>query len=288
MVNQYRRHSTDHPLDERVAILLEAASAPTEPGPLPGEDEAMAAFRASHESSRRSSMLSSLKSTKAAAAAALSVGVMLTGGAAVAGTLPGAAQETAHSVLAELGIEVPGSDGNHAEPADTRGASGEDEVEESSDEISDEEAAGVSDEEETLDTAENGDGDEAGAQGEHGALVSGFATSTELRGAEKGAAIAALASEGKSKAGENPSEERSAGRAGGDGDEAEDDQGSRGAPEQSERGRSADAPPVETPNKGAASEDAPPAETPNNGGPENGDDASGGKSSGGSENGGRP
>ena len=283
MVNQYRRHSTDHPLDERVAILLEAASAPTEPGPLPGEDEAMAAFRASHESSRRSSMLSSLKSTKAAAAAALSVGVMLTGGAAVAGTQPGAAQETAHSVLAELGIEVPGSDGNHAEPADTRGASGEEEVVE----ISDEEAAGVSGEEETLDTAENGDGDEVGAQGEHGALVSGFATSTELRGAEKGAAIAAMASEGKSKAGENPSEERSAGRAGGDRDEAEGE-GSRGAPEESERGRSADAPPVETPNKGAASEDAPPAETPNNGGPENGDDASGGKSSGGSENGGRP
>ena len=111
MFTRHRRHDTDTALDERVLSVLAAAAAPTEPGPLPGEAEALAAFRASRIATRRPSMLSSLMTAKAAAAAALSAGILLTGsvGAAAAGALPAGAQDSASDLLARVGVSVPDS-----------------------------------------------------------------------------------------------------------------------------------------------------------------------------------
>ena len=161
------------PLDDRVATLLAAAAAPSEPGPLLGEAEALAAFRASHDSPRRSSMLSFLTPARTAAATVV--------GAAMAGALPGAAQQTAHDVLAEVGVSVPGpaeASAGHADGhADVRG--GSDEAVEA----------------EPVEDAESG----------KGGTVSDLATTTESTGVDKGAEISGFASDGRSRAEEAPS-----------------------------------------------------------------------------------
>ena len=99
-----RRHRQDDPLDDsRVALVLTAAAAPTEPGQQPGEAAALAAFRGAVPTpTRRIRMLPSLK---AAAIAATATGALLTGGIAAAstGALPGAAQDTARNALAKVG-----------------------------------------------------------------------------------------------------------------------------------------------------------------------------------------
>lgn len=177
MLNSHRRpEKCADPLDERVATLLAAAAAPSEPGPLPGEAEALAAFRAYHDSPRRSSMLSFLTPARTAAATVVGAGLLLTGGvgAAMAGALPGAAQQTAHDMLAEVGVSVPGpaeaSDGH----ADERGGSAE-----------------------TGETAEV-----EGAESGKGEEVSELATTTETTGVDKGAEISGFASDGRSRADE--------------------------------------------------------------------------------------
>jgi hypothetical protein len=176
MLNSDRREATDTALDERVMSLLEAAAAPTEPGPLPGEAEALAAFRASQPTPRRSSMLSSVLSAKAGLAAALGTGVLLTGGVgmAAAGALPDGAQDTASEVLAKVGVTVPAAAQDAVAEAGNEGST------------SDEEA---------------GEG-ELPPAADKGQEIAELARSTELEGAEKGAAVSELASEGKSRAGE--------------------------------------------------------------------------------------
>lgn len=124
-------------------------------------------------------MLSSLTSVKVTVAAALS-GLVLTGGvgaAAAAGSLPGAAQDTASELLGKVGVTVPGADGHSAGHADERGSS-----------------ADASD-----DTAE--ETGEARSQGK-GEAVSGMATSDDLEGKEKGATVSEYASNTKSRAGD--------------------------------------------------------------------------------------
>jgi hypothetical protein len=174
MLNNDRREAHDTALDERVVSLLEAAAAPTEPGPLPGEAEALAAFRASQPTPRRSSMLSSLASLKTGIAAALGTGVLLTGGVgmAAAGALPDGAQDTASEMLAKVGVTVPGA----AEAAADAGK-GESTADEAS---ADREMP------------------EASRKGQD---VSDLARNTELEGADKGAAVSDFASEGRSRAG---------------------------------------------------------------------------------------
>ena len=112
--------------DPRVRGLLDAAAAPTECGPLPGEREALAAFRSVH-SRRRNSMSIPLTRVRVAVAAGLGAGVLLAAGAgaAAAGVLPGAAQDTARTVLDRVGVEVPGADEHSAGHADQRGHSTE-------------------------------------------------------------------------------------------------------------------------------------------------------------------
>jgi hypothetical protein len=205
MADTNRRAGEESTRDERVASLLAAAAAPTEPGPLPGESRALAAYRAAYQSpvTRRSRMLSSLTSVKTATAAVAGAGVLVTGGvaAAVTGSLPGAAQETAHDMLARVGVSVPGPDDSSAGHADERGSS---------------------DQAPAAQERDAGAGARDGGSGK-GAEVSGLATDPTLRGVDKGAAVSGAASEGRSQAGERGSAEAPGEPAGGDGGQAQVD-----------------------------------------------------------------
>jgi hypothetical protein len=177
---------------EPVVSLLRAAAAPTEPGPQPGEQAALAAFRAT-ASPRRFSM-HSLVPVKAALAAAVTGGVLLTGGVAAAatGTLPGAAQDTARTILSHVGVSVPGADGSSAGHADQRGTSGSTEGT----------TQGTGDEQAATDqqgTDEQAQGD--GSQGK-GAVISQLAKGQYATGHDRGAAVSEAASGGKSQAGD--------------------------------------------------------------------------------------
>ena len=160
--------------DPRVASLLEAAAAPAEPGPVSGEEAALAAFRASsvRADSWRSRMHTPTRPIKTLAVAAISAGLLLTGGfaAAAAGALPGAAQETAHDMLASINVVVPGANEHAAGHADTRGRS--------------------------ADAPAGGEAASADTESDpvpHGQMISNLARSTELEGAEKGKAISEAA-----------------------------------------------------------------------------------------------
>jgi hypothetical protein len=174
---RWRRTEATAP-DPRVAAVLAAAAAPTEPGPQPGEAAALAAFRAAAPTpNRRTRMFPSLK---AAAVAATATGALLTGGVAVAatGALPGAAQDTARTMLGTVGVTVPGpADAAGTHPA-TRGKSAATATESAAPAAAPATAAAAK-----------------------GQAVSGLATTTDATGRDKGAAISALASEGRSKAG---------------------------------------------------------------------------------------
>ncbi len=181
------RHDTASETSERVRALLAAAGAPTESGPVRGESEALAAFRAAHPH-ERTRMLSKIRPAKAALATSATVALVLAGAfsAAAAGALPGAAQDTAHDVLAKIGVTVPGpkeaSDGH----PDGRGSSGQDDAEE------------TTSTEDTTDTPET-DEDSPGK----GAEISELAKTTDATGVDKGAEISTAASGGNSQAGQH-------------------------------------------------------------------------------------
>ena len=200
-------HDSDSEPDARVRALLAAAAAPTEPGPLPGELGAVAAFRQARSTpTRRFSMSSSLTPVRAAVATGIGAGVLLAAGVggAAAGELPGAAQDTARTWLETVGVEVPGADAHSAGHADQRGSSVDDtdEADEESTETDLETADTESTETESTET-----GAELPEASEHGQTVSGTARETEAEGADKGAEVAATASEGRSKAGERTAPE---------------------------------------------------------------------------------
>lgn len=202
-MNDHGRNHADTAHDERVSALLSAAAAPSEPGPLPGEGAALAAYRASLTPTRRRSMISSLLSARTGLVAAVGAGVLLTGGVttAAAGGLPGAAQDTASEMLAKVGIQVPGaamaSNGN----ADTRGKSDTALADEPADSADDDVVA--TDGDEAAATVEVEDADGASTGSGKGELISGIATETDAEGAEKGALISEVASDGKSQAGDD-------------------------------------------------------------------------------------
>jgi hypothetical protein len=116
--------------------------------------------------SPRRSFVPRIKLAAALAATAL-VG---TTGLALAGTLPGAAQDIASEMLAKVGVTVPGTNSNAGEHPNSRGSSSE---------------------HTTVTTASSG----------KGAEISDLATS-DLSGLEKGAAVSTAASGGKSRAGQ--------------------------------------------------------------------------------------
>jgi len=106
-------------------------------------------------------------------AAVLAAAFAASCGMASAGSLPGAAQDVASEMLAKVGITVPGANDTAGTRPDVRGKS-----------------ASVP---------------SAPADAGQGADISELATTTELTGVEKGAAISTAASGGKSKAGQQDS-----------------------------------------------------------------------------------
>ena len=164
-----------------VARFLQAVSAEPSPGELARETETVgivtAAVRSSLEarsqSPRRSFVpfaLSRARMTAALVAAALACSASL----ASAGALPGAAQDVASSMLAQVGISVPGANENAGTHPDERGTS-------SPSTPASESTAGK------------------------GAEISELARTMELTGVDKGAAVSSAASNGKSHAGQNSS-----------------------------------------------------------------------------------
>lgn len=188
--------------DEPVASVLRAAAAPSEPGPQPGEEAALAAFRATHQTLGRTPMRSTRM--KAAFAAAVSAGVLLTGGiaaAAVTGTLPGAAH---------VGISPDhATGGEHAnEHADTRGVSDQhvgqheatDPTDESTEPTDTEKASTeTGDEQANQDATEpqdqSADGEDAAPAhpDNHGGAVSETAKDHSLQGRDHGQAVSSTA-----------------------------------------------------------------------------------------------
>ena len=168
------------PRDRQVAALLAAAAAPAE-RPVPGEAAALAAYRdamsATPAPARRP--MQSRTTVKLAAASAIGVLSLVGGGYAVAatGSLPGTAQQTAKDALANVGVTVPGPADGAAEETATRGAPP------------------------PPPRRAPTRGADASDQGD---AVSDLATTTDLEGADKGAAVSGLASDGRSKAGSRP------------------------------------------------------------------------------------
>jgi hypothetical protein len=138
-------------------------------------------------------MLSRINPVRAAlttSAAAL----LLTGSfaAAAAGALPGAAQDTAHEVLAKIGVTVPGPNEASDGHPDGRGSSGDDT----------DETTPTDDTTSTDESTEEAPASDEGTNGK-GAEVSELAKNPDLSGIEKGAAVSTLASGGKSQAGQH-------------------------------------------------------------------------------------
>jgi hypothetical protein len=141
----------------------------------------VAAARASREISTRSPRRSSLHRVKPIAAL-VTIALTCTTGLALAGTLPGAAQDVASEMLAKVGVDVPGPNDNAGTHPSVRGQSN----------VS-------NDASEDANTPE-----EAGSgSSEKGAEISSLATTTDLKGVDMGAAISTLASGGQSQAGQN-------------------------------------------------------------------------------------
>jgi hypothetical protein len=154
-----------------VATLLAAVADSPTADDLSRESETVALLAAVVRSSqptmrkpRRRSIVPRLRLATAFATVALAG----TTGLALAGSLPGAAQDIASSMLAQVGVSVPGHAGDHP---NVRGTSSDVAVTPSS--------------------------------SDKGIEISDLATSTDLTGLEKGVAISTLASDEQSQAGEH-------------------------------------------------------------------------------------
>lgn len=161
-----------------VARLLDAASAAPTSDEFEREAEMVALIAATVRSSLRTDSSSPRRSYMPFAlsrprrtAALVAAGLACSAGLASAGALPGAAQQVASDMLAKVGISVPGPN----EHADDHPA-----------------VRGKSAEEHATTTGKGSD-------------ISELATTTELSGVEKGAAISTAASNGKSQAGQHGS-----------------------------------------------------------------------------------
>lgn len=196
MLNQRRRDTHEPRLDHRVKSLLAAAAAPTEHGPLTGEAEALAVFRATRDLSRRSPRLPSLTPLRVAAAAFVSTGLLLTGtvAATATGSLPGPAQHTVHEWLTRFGAITPDADERPDTPAPSPPDAG----------------AGSHAPRATDNGAAASDHDRPGhAHGAaKGASVSELARRSHANRAAKGASVSELASNGRSRAGDKGAEKR--------------------------------------------------------------------------------
>ncbi len=207
MLNQVRRDTHEPRLEHRVKSLLAAAAAPTEPGPLTGEAEVLAAFRATRDLSRRSPRLSSLTPLRAAAAALVSTGLLLAGtvAATATGSPPGPAQHTMHEWLTRFGAIAPVVDERPDTPAlsPTDAGAGV----RNAPRATDNDAA-------ASDHARQGHANQGHANQGHangaakGASVSKLARRSHANGAAKGACVPEVTSSGRSRAGDKGAEQR--------------------------------------------------------------------------------
>jgi hypothetical protein len=110
MVNELRPNTHERRHDRRVEALLAAAAAPAEPGPQPGEAEALTAFRAA--ALTRRSRRRPARGRRVLAVVTVSAGLLLTGGVAASatGALPLPAEGALHDLLARFGVEGPAND----------------------------------------------------------------------------------------------------------------------------------------------------------------------------------
>jgi hypothetical protein len=190
--------NADDPATRPTVMALLRAAAPSAPadGALPGEAEALAAFRAAAHDHERPAMQTTrnrarvLIATSATAAALACMG----SAAAATGSLPGAAQQTAHDVLARIGVTVPGPNAHSAEHADTRGRSAST-------------PAQVPTQTPAQTPAQTPEAQPTAHPSAHGkgAEISQLARTTTATGVAKGAEISTLASGGKSQAGQHGS-----------------------------------------------------------------------------------
>ncbi|CAN5170366.1 hypothetical protein BH18ACT14_BH18ACT14_17160 [soil metagenome] len=164
----------------RVVRLLEAASAEASSEELAREPETVAAMAAAlrlrvhrNPAASRRSFVPFALSRPRLTAAVLAAAFAASCGMASAGSLPGAAQDVASEMLAKVGITVPGANETAGTRPDVRGNS-----------------ASVP---------------SRPAHVGKGSDISELATTTELTGIEKGAAISTAASGGKSRAGQHGS-----------------------------------------------------------------------------------
>jgi hypothetical protein len=127
-------------------------------------------------SPRRSPVCTKFRSAKVAAATLVG-GLSLVTGLAMAGALPGAAQDVASNMLDKVGVSTPSPNGNAGDHPDTRGNS-----------------------------ADHPSSDVPSSQPSdpgRGAEISNLATTTNATGVDKGAEISSTASNGTSQAGQN-------------------------------------------------------------------------------------
>lgn len=150
----------------RVRAVLDAAAAPVDPAPLPGEVEALRLFRGVGPASPRPwrTHVRSRTTTRLVTGTAVAGLVLVGGGVAAATTgLPGPAADAARAALAKAGITV--TTGSHSSDHPTAPASS------------------------------------PAPAASHGASVSELARTTTETGAAKGAAVSDLASGGRARAG---------------------------------------------------------------------------------------
>jgi len=167
-----------------IATLVAAVRSSDTTTGLAAEVDVMAMFRRAHVApvaGGRFPMTRRLRSVKMLiAAGALTVGAATA--AAAAGTLPGAAQDTAANMLAKIGVNVPGPNNHSDHHPDTRGKA------------EDHSPATTSPTHDTVMSA---------ALPGKGSDISGLATDSATSGLEKGNAVSTEASNGKSRAGTN-------------------------------------------------------------------------------------
>jgi hypothetical protein len=161
-----------------VVRLLEAVSTEASSEEHARESETVAAMKAAIRSPVRRNVASSRRSFMPVAlsrsrltAAVVAAAFTATIGMASAGSLPGAAQDVASEMLAKVGITVPGANDSAGTHPDLRGRSTSIPI--------------------------------APSDAGKGAEISELATTTDLTGVEKGAAVSTAASGGKSQAGQH-------------------------------------------------------------------------------------
>jgi hypothetical protein len=161
-------------------FLITALRAPATSDELVGESAAVAAFMAADAPAdvRAARPVLARRHRLRLAVAAAVGGLSLTTGLAAAGALPGAAQQVASDTLSHVGIDVPNPNDHAGDHPGSRGQSGEDHGKA------------------TAEANEHGPDTTT-----HGAEVSNTAKTTDATGADKGAEISTVASDGRSQAG---------------------------------------------------------------------------------------